>query len=94
MRLRAHLNGGPEPPEEWVISRICEEFDCLPSEAVRELDDADADLLLTIMDMRAYARAKDVLDHAKSKADVTMTPAIQRVLEVEIEAMKLEAKRG
>lgn len=90
MRLRAVLNGGPEPPpDEWVISRVCEEFGCLPSQARRELEDADADLVFTILEMRSYAAAKRIVDNAKKKDDLKMSdPAIRRVFEIEIEALK------
>ena len=89
MRLRACLNGEPgEPPDEWVISRICEEFGCLPSQAVRELDLMDADLVFTILEMRSYAHAKATVESAKKQSDLKMTPDIQRVFEIEIAAIK------
>lgn len=92
MRLRAFLNGETrEPPDEWVISRICEEFTCLPSHAVRELDHGDVDLLITVMEMRAYARAKQELESAQRQSDVKQTPAILRVLEIELAAMRAES---
>lgn len=89
MRLRAHLSGAlDEPPHEWVVSRVCEEFGCLPSHAVRELEDGDADLVFTILEMRAYARTKEMVDRAERKADLPNTAAVRRVLEIELEAMK------
>lgn len=93
MRLRAHLNGEPgEPPDEWIIGRICEEFGCLPSQAVHEIEEMDADLVFAIIDMRSYAHAKATVDSAKKHSDLKMTPAIRRVFEIEIEAMKQEAE--
>ncbi len=50
----------------------------------------DADLLLTILEMRSYARAKDAVDRAKSAKDLRMTPAVKLVFEVEMEALKSE----
>lgn len=95
MRLRALLNGeSVEPPEEWVISRMCEEFDCLPSAAVRELDEGDIDLIRTILEMRSYAHAKGQVDRATKQSDLKMTPAIQRVFEIEKAAIDEERRRA
>ena len=44
--------------------------------------------MLTIFEMRSYVRAKGMLDSAKKQSDVKMTPAVRRVLEVEIQAIK------
>ena len=49
---------------EWLISRICEEFQCLPSQAVREWDADDEGLVLDVMELRGYARAKQAWDEA------------------------------
>ena len=47
---------GAQPPTAWVVSRVCEEFGCLPDAACRLLDDeAYSRLAFTIMDLRAYA---------------------------------------
>lgn len=90
MRLRAHLNGAGEPPEEWVVSAVCEAFSCLPSQALRELETADADLVFTILDLRAYARAKAEVDAAQKQSDLKMTPAIVRVFQIEADALKAD----
>lgn len=52
------------------MSRICEEFGCLPSEALRELEDDPQRLVLDVMELRAYARAKAALDNAKEPGDM------------------------
>lgn len=71
---------------------MCEAFGCLPSQAVRELDEEDADLVWTILDMRAYARMKATFDGAKKKADID--PAVaQQVMEIELLARTLEEDR-
>jgi hypothetical protein len=89
VRLRGVLNGdGSEPPGEWVISRICEEFGCLPSQALRELELGDPDLVMTIFELRSYARAKSIVDNAEKQSDLKMTPEIRRVFEIELEALK------
>lgn len=55
------------PPDGWLESRICEEFGCTPVEAVQQ----PLGLTLRIMTLRAYARAKHELDHAKDESEVT-----------------------
>ena len=71
-----------DPPDEWIISRICEEFNCLPSEALGELMDEPRGMALDIMELRAYARAKDALDNAEKKEDVADDPMVAKVWEV------------
>lgn len=65
---------------------VCEAFGCLPSEARREIEDEDADLLFTILDLRGYASAKATVDAATKQSDLKMTPAIARVFEIELAA--------
>lgn len=62
MALHRALDGdGPLPFEYW-IGRLCEEFHCLPSQALREVMRAPAGLLETIIEFRQYARAKAAYD--------------------------------
>jgi hypothetical protein len=91
MRLHQALDGatGVQPPFEWIVSRVCEEFDCLPSQAMRELELGDADLVFDILDLRAYARTKEMVDHAKSPGDVKVTPLVQDVFDIQQELMRL-----
>lgn len=44
------------------MSAVCEEFHCLPSQAVRELETDPSRLALTIMALRSYRRTLDALD--------------------------------
>lgn len=82
---------GGAAPDEWLLSRICEEFNCTPAEAVEQ----PLGLVLDILELRAYARAKDQLDRAKSEADVPRTAAVERVFEVQAERWKRKkAERG
>jgi hypothetical protein len=76
------------PPPEWVVSRVCEEFNCLPSQAVRELMNDPSNLALDIMELRAYSRAKEALDNAEKPDDVPNHPMIDRVFEVQYELLK------
>ncbi len=72
------------PPEEWLISRICEEFDCTPEEALRQ----DGRLTMDIIELRGYARAKEALKKAKSKEDVPDSPMVDMVFAVQEERMR------
>lgn len=55
------------PPDDWLISRVCEEFGVSPSEAVQQ----PVALTLRIMELRAYARAKEAVERAQSEDDAT-----------------------
>ena len=48
---------------EWLISRVCEEFNCTPSVAQDELE-CDEDLVMAIIEMRNYAHTKSRIDNA------------------------------
>lgn len=80
------------PPFEWLVSRVCEEFHCLPSEAVNELMDDPSHMALDIIELRAYAVAKNMLDKAQSDKDIPDGPIIDRVFEIQAEVLK--RKRG
>jgi hypothetical protein len=83
-----------EVPFEWVISRVCEEFNCLPSAAVRELMNDPAQMALDIIEFRAYARAKEALDNAKKPEDVPDSPMIEMVWLVQEEMLKRRKEEG
>lgn len=81
------------PPDEWLISRVCEEFHCLPSDAQRELDQ-DTGLVWTILRLRSLAAAKRELDTAaEQNRQATPSPAITYVISLEAEAMKQRRKQ-
>lgn len=92
MRLHRALDGQGEPPAEWLISRVCEEFRCLPSVALRELEEHDADLVASVMALRSYAAAKQHVDSSPAKKELLMTPAIRQVFEIEIAIMAEDAQ--
>lgn len=79
---------------EWLISRICEEFQCLPSQAVREWDADDEGLVLDVMELRGYARAKQAWDQATESGDekavsrLVQDEAVKRVAEMEYALIK------
>ena len=57
---------GARTPYEWVISQVCEEFSCLPSQAAKELENDPYRLAETIMMLRGYANMKDAFDRRVS----------------------------
>jgi hypothetical protein len=81
---------GASPPEAWVVSRICEEFGCLPSEAIRELEQDVRKQLFQIMQMRSYAAAKRRLDDMKPGENLDAVPMIDVVLKTDIAIAKGE----
>ena len=81
-------------PFEWMVSRVCEEFHCLPSQAVRELMNDPRRMALDILHLRGYAYAKDALDNAKSSKDIPKGVNIQQVMEIQAELMKGDGQDG
>ena len=68
-----------------MISRVCEEFGCLPSQALTEIENAPVGLIEDIMAMRALVATKYELDHAKSSADAPESPMVDLIFEFEAE---------
>lgn len=66
---------------EWVVSRICEEFHCLPSAAIHE----PLDLCLGIIECRNYARAKRLVEQSQSLDDLPDDPMIALVQEIQFD---------
>ena len=79
------MEGESNPPFEWVVSRVCEEFGCLPSEALRELLDEPRGMALDILELRAYARTKEQMDHAKEQTDMPSGPMAEWVWKIQAE---------
>lgn len=77
-------------PGEWIISRICEEFNCTPSEAIEE----PLILILEILELRGYARAKEMLENCESEKDIKPSPSIDLVWMVQHELLKEKRSGG
>lgn len=56
-------------PPEWVVSRICEEFGLAPSVAMAEWR-RHPDMVLRVLDFRAYARAYRLVRDARNEEDL------------------------
>ncbi len=69
--------GDGAPPDEWVVSAICEAFHCLPSVAVEE----PLALALDIIELREYAETWRALKDAKPGQAPPATPMTEVVRE-------------
>lgn len=72
------------------IGRLCEEFHCLPSAAYAETQRLPAGLLEEILEARAFATAKSLLDYAPDPKKVPNTPMVQLVKDVMQDAAQEE----
>lgn len=81
MRLHRVLDGEDvEPPFSWLLSRVCEEFSCTPSQAYREIMDDPTSSAMEIMRLRGYARAYDkVMQARKQKQGEPSGPDVEIV---------------
>ncbi len=70
------------------MSRVCEEFHCLPSEAIKELMNDPTNLALDIIELRAYAAAKHTVDTTPLSKLPKKDATIDRVLEIKYEIQK------
>lgn len=57
-----------------LISRICQEFNCLPSEAARELMEDPEQLVFSVMEARSYMACKEAYDSTTSETDDKLEP--------------------
>lgn len=75
------MDGDGEVPFAYWVSRVCEEFQCLPSEAERELRRQPVGWIEEVVEARHYAKAKDVYDRAADKSAVVKGDALMRLVE-------------
>jgi hypothetical protein len=81
------------PPLEWVVSRVCEEFGCLPTRALWELEHEPDGLALTIIKLRAYAATKAAIDRATDEKEIPKGALADLVLDVTTELVKERVQR-
>jgi len=98
--LARALDGDGPAPWEWWVSRLCEEFGCLPSQAVIEWEAAPAGLLEDICEMRAYARARAAyqqaqqMDDGPEKTRIMRDPLVALAMAYEFEALQERRQHG
>lgn len=64
------VEGGPPVPVEWFVSVVAEAFGCTPSVARAEIE-RDPRLVLDVLDLRRYARAKVEVEHATKDSEAS-----------------------
>ena len=72
-----------------MISRICEEFGCLPDAARKALENDCNGSLFQIMDLRGLSNAKTRIDNAP-KGEIPQDRAAQRYLRLQMESVGRE----
>lgn len=80
--LHDAMDGEAPPPVEWYASRLCEEGLATSMADALAQPYAATTRALT---MRAYARARQVVERAEKQADIPDTPMVQEVQAVLIE---------
>jgi hypothetical protein len=70
-----------------MVSRLCEEFGGYPTRALWELEHDPEQMAVTILELRAYARAfwayRDVKDMAELDAAIARQPMVARVRDID-----------
>lgn len=70
-------------PLVFWIGRICEEFACTPSVALRELEVLPDGFIEQLIEARAYAATKRACDAATSRKERPTGPLADLVTEIE-----------
>ena len=70
-------------PEAFWVSRICEEFHCLPSQAFCEVRRVPAGWLDEILEARHFASAYHLWTTARRKSDVPKSEMVDLVKQIE-----------
>jgi hypothetical protein len=82
------LRGDPRDlPYEWLVSRVCESFSCTPPVA-EELLETDPEMVLDILQLRAYAETKQALDRAQDEKQAPKGEMADLVMAIEYELMQ------
>ncbi len=76
------MRGSAPPPPRWLVSRVCEEFHCLPAQAEQELD-RDFDGVLEVIELRAYAQTRARLMSAQNEEQAPKGKMADLVMDIE-----------
>lgn len=77
----------------WWVGVIAEAFHCPPSVAEHEWLTAPAGWIEQILEARNFAACKDILDRAKTKADVPDSPMMRTVKQIVARCAKEDIAR-
>jgi tRNA isopentenyl-2-thiomethyl-A-37 hydroxylase MiaE len=80
-RLHRALDDDGPLPQSYYIARICEEFQCLPSDADRELRRQEVGWLEEIIEARHYAKAKALYDRSEDRPALVKGDPLMRLVE-------------
>jgi len=64
----------------------------LPTEAMREMEEAPTGMIKDILELREYSRAKQIIDNAQKEEDIPSSPVIDMVFEIEATLIKERKK--
>lgn len=80
---------GHEPlPEVAWVARICEEFHCLPTEAIREIRRAPDGLIAQVIDAKHFMATFAMYEAAEHKDHLPKTPMLELLQEIEFEEIR------
>ncbi len=86
------LSGDPDAaaPYAWLVSRVCEEFHCLPKDAETAIEEDEEGLIFEVMDLRALAATKREFDHAveQGKTIDQPSPMMRELMQLEYALMQ------
>lgn len=76
------------------MSRLCEEFSCLPSQAIREWREAPDGLIEDILEARVVAETWRIWSRAERKSDLPASPMLDLVaaIDMALDAEQLKAR--
>lgn len=81
-------------PTVWWVSRLCDEFACLPSQAIREWREAPEGLIEDILEARAVAATWRTWTSAERKTELPASPLMDLVagIDMGLDADALQAR--
>lgn len=65
----------------------------MPTEAMREMEEAPTGMIKDILELREYSRAKQIIDNAQKEEDIPNNPVIDMVFEIEATLIKERKKK-
>ena len=91
MALHRYLDGDPSAPQpfDWWLSRVCEEFHCLPDAALIAHGRLPVGTIERIIEARAYAATMQLLKDGKVK-DLPDTDLTALAQEIEFQLVREE----
>lgn len=75
-----------------MISRVAEEFHCLPDVATEALENDTNHLILTILMLRSFARTKEIYDASESKEKLPESKMMDLLVEIEFDCIRNSMK--